>query len=389
MSYTLDELTTALTADEVEEAIYNALGVRKAATTAWKTGAVVRTIIAGVAIVLAALSNLQAAVARGGFLELATEDWLTLLAEYVFGVARIDATFATGDVTFTNTSASVYSGGADDLIVQNSTTEATYRSTGSWTIPAGGSATIEVKAVEAGSDSTSEATKIDALVTTLTGVTCSNAAAIVGADEEEDAALRTRCLQRTGALSPMGPADAYGYAARNAVTADGDAIGVTRVATEAPGDGSVNVWVATASGAVTGDPANPATDLGAVAAAIYDEAEPLAVEAVVASANAGLVHVTYELWCYSSCGLTETEIENLVFDALTELLQNTPIGGHVVGSTRKVYVSDITSAIDSVRPEIFAVNVTLPTSDPIPTIDQVPVLGTVNPTVNLVAGGDL
>ena len=104
MTYSLDELTTAMTADEVETAIYDALGVRKAATTTWKTGSVVRTIIAGVARVLAAFSSLSALVAAGGFMELATEDWLTLLADYVFGVERIDGTYATGDVRFTNAS---------------------------------------------------------------------------------------------------------------------------------------------------------------------------------------------------------------------------------------------------------------------------------------------
>ena len=62
MSYSLAELTTPLTADEVEAALYAALAARGAKTTAWKPGAVVRTIIAGVAIVLAAFSSLVAAI---------------------------------------------------------------------------------------------------------------------------------------------------------------------------------------------------------------------------------------------------------------------------------------------------------------------------------------
>ena len=393
MSYSLSTLTTPLTADEVEAAIYSALEARGAKTTAWKPGAVVRTVIAGVSLVLAAFSSLIALVAAGGFLDLATESWLTLLAEYVFGVERIGATFATGDVTLTNTSATPYSGGADDLIVQNSTTGATYRSTEAWSLGVAGSPTEEidvaVRAVEAGADSTSPAGDIDALVTTLSGVTVTNAAALVGTDEESDAALRTRCMDRTGALSPNGPSDAYGYAARNAVTADGDAIGVTRVATQAVGDGTVNVWVATDSGEVTGDPADPATDLGAVAAAIYEQAEPLSVEADVDTATALAVTVTYELWIYSSCGLSEADVKDLVETALIDLLASTPIGGHLVGSTRRIYMEDLSGTIDAVRSEIFRVNVTVPPSYTTVEINEVPVLGTVTATANLVAGGDL
>lgn len=389
MSYTLAELTNALTADEVETAIYAVVEARGAKTTTWKPGAVARTIIAGVSIVLAAFSSLIAAVSSGGFLDLATEDWLTLLAQYVFGVERLSGTFATGEVTLTNTSGSQYFGGADDLIVQNSTTEAVYRSTGSWQVNPSSTADVEVRAVEIGSDSTSPAGDIDTLITTLSGVTVSNASAIVGVDEEIDSALRTRCLERTGPLSPMGPDDAYGYAARNAVTSTGDAIGVTRVATQAVGDGTINIWVATATGEVTGTASNPATDLGAIAAAIYEEAEPLSVEAVVDTATALTIPVTYELWIYTSASLTETEVEALVDTALESLFSGTPIGAHLVGTDRTMYLDDIISAIDAVRSEVFHVEVSAPAADVTVDVDEVPVIGTVTATVNLISGGDL
>lgn len=389
MSFSLAELTTPLTPDEVEDAIYKALGVRGSKTTAWKPGSTVRTIIAGASIVLSGFSELAAAVASGGFLDLASDDWLTLVARYVFGVERQTGTFASGEVTLTNASGSNYSGGADDLIVQNSTTGKEYRSTGSWSVAPFSTADVDVRAVEVGADSTSPPGDIDTLITTLGGVTVSNANQITGNDEEDDEELRRRCLERTGALSPMGPKDAYGYAARNALTTDGDPIGVTRVATQAPGDGTVNVWVATDSGGVTGDAGDPETDLGAVAEAIYQNAEPLAVEAVVDSATPLSTPITYELWIYTSSGLTEAEVEDLVDDALEELFANTPIGGHLVGALRRVYVSDIVSAIDSVAPEIFRVDVTVPAADFAVPIDNVPVLGTITATVNLTAGGDL
>lgn len=388
-TYTLDELTTPLTADEVEEAIYAAIQARGAKTTSWKPGAVVRTIVAGASIALAAFSELQALIAKSGFLDFAEEDWLTFLADYVFGVERITGTFATGEVTLTNTSATPYSGGAGDLIVSNSTTDKAYRSTGSWSVAAGGTATVAIQAVEAGADSTSPAGDIDTLVTTLTGVTVSNAAAVVGTDEEEDAALRTRCLERTGPLSPNGPSDAYGYIARNATDSSGNAIGVTRVSTQAVGDGSVNVWVASATGGITGTAGNPATDLGAIAEEIYEQAEPLGIEAVVASASTVNVPVTYAVWIYTSVGLTSSEIEDLIETALEELMSNTPIGGHLIGSDRKLYTEDIITAIGSVKDEIFRIDLTLPAADVTLAINEIPVLGTVTATINLVTGGDL
>ena len=389
MTYTLEELTTPMTADEIEEAIYSAIEARGAKTTSWKTGAVVRTIIAGASITLAAFSTLQSLIAKSGFLDFAEEDWLTFLAQYLFGVTRSTGTFASGEVTLTNTSATPYSGGADDLIVANSTTDKVYRSTGAWTVAAYSTADVAIQAVEVGSDSTSPASDIDTLVTTLSGVTVSNAAAVVGTDEEEDSALRNRCLERTGPLSPNGPKDAYAYVARNATDSDGNEIGVTRVATQAVGDGSVKVWVASATGAITGTVGNPATDLGAIAEEIYEKAEPLGIEAVVDTASIVNFNITYQAWIYTSVGLTESEIEDLIEAALINLCSNTPIGGHVIGASRTLYLDDIISTIDAVKEEIFHVVLTLPAVDIVLGIDEIPVINVITPTITLVTGGDL
>jgi hypothetical protein len=225
--------------------------------------------------------------------------------------------------------------------------------------------------------------EITKLVTTLSGVTVTNEHALSGTNPEDDEALKRRCRDRTGALSPNGPRDAYGHVARNAKRENGDAIGVTRVATQADGRGSVDVWVATPSGAVD------SSDLGRIAQAIREQAEPLAVNAVVESASNLSVPITYELWMYSSAGLTAKQVEKLVSGALVKLLQNTPIGGHLVDGDRRLYISDIASAIDSVRPEIFRVAISEPSADIPVLINQAPVAGTIRGTVHHVAGGDL
>jgi hypothetical protein len=176
--------------------------------------------------------------------------------------------------------------------------------------------------------------------------------------------------------------------ARNAKRENGDAIGVTRVATQADGTGRVDVWVATPSGAVSGTAVDQSSDLGRISKAIAEQAEPLAVNAVVESASNLSVPITYELWMYSSAGLLATQVERLVSEALMKLLQNTPIGGHLVDGNRRLYLSDIASAIDSVRPEIFRVAIREPAADVPVLINQAPVAGTISGTVHHVAGGD-
>ena len=133
---TLAELVTPLTREQVEDSIYAAIAARGTSTTTWKPGGVARTIITAVSIVLAAFSSLQAMIANSGFLDLAEQDWLTLLARYVYGVTRDPGSFATGNITANNTGGGVYSGDAGDLIAVNTTTGKSYRNTAAFSIGA-------------------------------------------------------------------------------------------------------------------------------------------------------------------------------------------------------------------------------------------------------------
>src|SRR5690606_14818917 len=94
---------------------------------------------------------------------------------------------------------------------------------------------VDVIAFEAGSASSSSAGEITEIVTTMLQVTCSNPVALIGRDEESDPALRQRCRDSLGALSPNGPQAAYEYWAKSALRADGQPVNVNRV------------WVSTAS----------------------------------------------------------------------------------------------------------------------------------------------
>jgi len=390
----LDDLTTPLTRDEVSLSIYEALASVGVSTTTWKAGAWPRTVITGCAIVLSGLSSLTALIARNGFLELSEGAWLDLKAHYDYDVDRREATFAEGAVTLTNTSGGIYALDPDDLIVFNPDTKKTYRNTAPLTLGALTTLTdVPIRAVEAGADSSAAPGTIRELETVLAGVTVSNPFALVGLDPELDPELRTRSLEKLGSLSPMGPWDAYTYAAKTAVRlADGSNVGVTRVRTSRDGYGNVWAYVATATGAVLGDAEDPTTDLGAVNEAIQRSAAPLAVTAHTVSATALPVPITYTVWVYNT-GATVAQIQTAIADNLTLFFQDEPIGGNVIGAaTGQIYRTALEAAIGAtyyppkslVPLPIFRIAISVPAADVVVGVNEVPVLGTVTGTINIV-----
>lgn len=384
---TLAELTTPLTRAEVETSIYAAIAARGAKTTNWKPGGVVRTIIVGTALVLSALSSLISQLARMGFLELSEGDWLTLVALYVYGVVRDEGSFATGTVTLNNAGGGIYSGLAGDLVFLNSTSGKTYRNTEPYAVAALETGVeVAVQAVEIGTDSNAAAGEIDDFESSpLPGVTVTNALAIVGTDRQEDPAVREDCAERTGALSPNGPADAYSYRAKKAVRADGSSIGVTRTRTVADGMGGVTLYVADADGSLV------AGDVDILQALIESSVAPLAVTPTVVEASPVVFDITYELWLRDVSGFTTSTVEELVEERLFAWAAVQPIGGHrKTGETQgRLYVDAIESVIGGTRPttETIDVEVTVPAAALDLAPDEVAVIGLITGTVHLSTGG--
>ena len=373
---TLSELTTPLTRQEVEASIYQVLANLSVPTTSWKPGAVVRTMIVGVSAVFAAFTELMSSIAASGFLELSEGEWLTLVAWYVYGVERLPATSATGELLVSNSSGNIYLLDPGDLIVRNTTTGATFRNTQAITISAGVSnLSVTVLADVAGSLSNSAAASLTELVVPLLGVTCSNPTAMYGQDEEKDPALRIRCAEKLGALSPMGPWDAYNYAIRNA-TIDGRNLGITQIAVVPDGYGNVTCYVAKPGGTVTDEELDAAND------AVQRLAAPQAVTAIVVRATGVPIAVTYEVYAYQTGGLLEADVVNVVQAALDTFIQSQPVGGHVTTPPNGlIYFDGIRAAIHDAMPEIFHVVLTLPAADIALTPSDVATLGVVTPTV--------
>lgn len=381
---TLEELTRPITSDEAKVMLYSALAAKGITTTGWKSGATVRTIIACLAPVIAALSVMQTKIAAGGFLDLATGAWLTLVAKYVYNVDRDQGSFASGFVTLNNAAGGVYALEIGDLVAVNPSTGKTYRNTEPVSLGALETGVlVAMQAVELGSASTSIGGTITQLETPLIGVSVTNAAALIGTDPELDPSLRTRCREKTGVASPNGPRDAYAYIARSTKRANGSSIGVTRALTVPDGLGGVDVYLATPSGGVTGADDDPSTDLGAIAAAIHAQCEPLAVDARVHTATLVPVPVTYSVWVRD-----DVDAEENVEAALREMLSVQPIGGDQIGGFRGVGKSAIEACIDSAfaAGSVVRREVTVPATDLELVVPQATALGAVTATVYRIGG---
>jgi len=374
---TLDELTQPLSREEVQASIYAVLAQLGVNTTSWKSGSVVRTMIVGASSVFAAYTELMALIARSGFLALSSGDWLTLVAWYVYGIERHAPTFASGTLTLTNAGGGLYILEAGDLIARNGTTGATYRNTGPVTINPSSSTTVGVAAIEAGADGSAAAHAINALVTTLLGVSCDNAAAITGVDAEPDVALRQRCSEMLGALSPMGPWDAYSSALRNATDPTGRNLDITRVSLVPNGYGLIDVYCATSTGTL------PTTDVPYATAAIELNAVPQAITAVVHPAVQLIISVNATVYAYNTSGMTSAQFIAAIQAAVTTFIIAQPVGGNVITPpTGYVFQDGIRTAIAGVAPEVF--HVVLAGSDTALTPAQVATPGAINVTLTLV-----
>lgn len=292
----------------------------------------------------------QSQAIRGGLLDYAGGQWLDLLATNVYGLdGRIGASFATTPVAFTNDSATPYSFTALEVTVGNLVTKKTYRNAEPFELLPTETVTMDVIAVEEGSDSDADAGDISVMVTTFDGVSCTNPSVARGNDEETDAQIKIRCRASLSALSPNGAPLAYEYVALSALRTDGSAIGVTRVQVleHSPNLGDVTVYVADADGSVAAPDVERINDL------IEAQVRPLGVNYLgTFSATPVIVPITYSYIARSRDGLTAEEIEDLVEEALADLFANAPIGGYVItGPSGTFYRTEIISTISQTRAE--------------------------------------
>lgn len=374
----------SLLLSETRAAIYNyALGIATGIglpVTSWQVGDPTRSLYHVLSAKLEAFESNVSGYIKSGFLDHATGVWLKVLAEQVYGVAVPPATYAETTVVLTNASTNLYIIDAGDLTFASSVTGKTYRNTTGGTLAVGPATTLSVTVVadEAGSASSAGAAEITRLVTALDGVTCTNATAAVGIDEQDESVTKQQCKDMQDATSPDGARGAYAYFARNPDY--GGTSAITRVRTYGDSTaGVVTIYFAGPSGG------SSAADVALAQLAIVTWCLPLCITLVAAAATNVTIAVTYELWLYKSCNKTVAEVRTAVSTALGVLFSARPIGGDVVApaTTGKIYQSDILATIVKAIPEGFRASVSAPSGDTALTNGQVAVLGTVTGTIHL------
>ncbi len=259
MAATLEELLTVPTSDENLAAYLTQATAAGFPATSWQSGSVPRTLLEIEATTHAALRESIREIASGGLLDLATGGWLTLLAASQFDLARTAAVKTQGLATLTAAAgAGPYTITARTLWISDASDRRYTNATGG-TLSTGGTLQLTWEAEYGGAAYNVANGAITTMVTPLAGVTVANPnpgtgswITQSGADEEADAALRSRCRNRWALLGTGSTVDAYTYWAlagsnevRRVSVREHDNLGVTA-------DGHVSVIMAGSTGGVSG-----------------------------------------------------------------------------------------------------------------------------------------
>lgn len=382
--YTLAELITVNTAETIYDASIILADTLGLPTTSWQPGDPTRSMYWSVAEELARLEDVIAGYVSSGFLDLVSADpdwypWLVRVADQTYGYTADEATYATTNVRLSNGGGGFFPDiAANDLTLKSSTSGKTYHNTTGGTLASGPGTWLDitVEADDAGSDSNAAVGEIDTIVTTMNLVTCTNAAAAVAIDAESAESIVAGCRSKLGSLSAAGPWDAYDYVATNATLTG--TINVTRSRTyDDSTTGDVTQYLAGPSGAVA------AGDVAAVQTAIAQWALPLCITYTGSSATNKSQAITYELWLYDSVGMTTSEVETAVENALTALFLARPIGGDIKAAVGSgfLYRSMIRGVFKAAFGAHFVdVDVTVPAADTAIAANEVPVRGAITVT---------
>jgi phage-related baseplate assembly protein len=327
--------------------VYQRLGID---TSGWQQGHWMGAFTEGASIVLAALSNFQAEITRASYLALATGPWLTLKALDDYGVERLEATQATGAVQLTNGGQSSYQYDAGDVVFAHDSTGKNYRNSEAFTLGPGEVISVPIIAVEVGSESNASPQTVRTLVTSMSGVTCTNAVSVIGTDEESDVDLRIRCKQARGYWSAANPHSAYEGAVRDVTRADGTNVGITRAKAVPDTYGNVSVYCATASG-------EPISNDDRILATKWcqERVEPLGVYALVQQASAKTVTLNATVYATGD----SSEVSAACNAAVVALSSEQQIGG----TNGFLYRDQIIIALGSAHESIYHVVVASPSAD--------------------------
>ena len=325
MALNLSQLLKTITRQSVVDLILQELASLGFNTTRFQEGRAQRNHIESFAELVAVVTEVIPALARGGLLGLAAGLWLDFLGQKFFGLTRAEATNA--EHTIELTSSGVPHSWAVGAMVVATVEGVSFEAVDAGAIAATETISITVRAILPGSIGSVGVSKIVDLVTPFAGVTVTNPAipsvgnsmTVVGVDVETDARYTRRCELRFASLTYSGPRNAYELWALEADPT------ITRVTITNPvGDGTVIVTLATAVGGVT------AAQIATVLAYINDGRRPINDVPTVQSAVVVTIAIPAAPTVRKGEYATVTAATNALEDAYDNFFAALPIGGRII-----------------------------------------------------------
>jgi hypothetical protein len=345
----ITDLLTPIPAAQFRSTMVNLLVALGVPANQWRSGGVASTILTVVSNTFEMFSTLMTEALASNFLDYASGSWLVLLAYYVYGVTAQPATFASGQLTLTNTGGGIYDYPLNGALFGNGTVQ--YTNEQSFSLGASSSVTFDIVATVAGAVGSAAPGTITTMVTTMLGVTCTNALSVVGQNAQSDASLRLECQDALGATSPDGPKSAYAYAVQNAINATtGVKVSINRVSVSpASSGGIVNIYCASPSGVPI------ASDLTAAALAVQDYCRPLGITANVYAVSTVANTNAITVWAQALPGVSAAAIQLAAEAAVTAFIAQYPVGGLSTGSGGYLFASLIDGIIYGTSPAVFEI----------------------------------
>jgi len=396
----LSDLVTPATPDQLLQTSLNIATDIGLPTTSWQAVQMIPDVIEVNATIAADYSTTVALMAQGGYASYAAlmvdgegqpiTVWMTLIAHEWYNVTRAPSSFAAGPVSLSNALGVSHSYDPNNpLHFENLTTHATYTSVGTGSVAPSTTSTVNVQADVAGSGSTTGAGVTLSITTPLNGVTVSPLAdALVGSDEESNAALLQRGQYKRATLCPISATDqpspvpggargAYEYVAMTIPQA-GSASAVPPYAVTSPitratsqlntGSGIVTVYIANASGAPS------APDVAAVDSAIQNLAVPECITVRTVAATVVQLDVTATVYIKTGT-VGAADAATNILDDLSSYFASVPIGGYTTTAPNILPLIDIEDTIKQANANTIDVAMSVPAAPPSMSANGVPELG--------------
>jgi hypothetical protein len=346
---------------------------------------------------------------RAQFLRFASGSWLSYRAWTSENRPREEATFAEGDVIIENRGVGVGTIAVGTLRVKNANGK-TFTNTSAAFMPLwSGSgpyptATFTMEADEAGSASNTSTNALPTYPTPPAAAPFGNLyvqsnAPLLGADEESDDLLRRRCQLAASEVAlptrakieaiARDPIGAMKRAGLPIPTTWPPTVNVTRVRLVEPGSGVMNVYLASASGAASGDTSTDGTDVYICNTALQLlAAVPGGTLTVAAATEHPINFGALTIWVARESNVTKTAAEATATTAVDTFFSTLAIGGErlVAGGQGYVLIEHVLAVATS-GPGAFDASTSGVSVDTALAVNEVAVPTFSSITANLVTQG--